>query len=130
MGGQLHARVMIVEDEPTFQELVQLVLSFDPMFEVVSVAGTGEEALERLEESHPDLVLLDFRLPGIDGLETAKHIKRRCPNIRIALVTAHTEEAVGQLAKQVRVQEVIPKSEFSLERVCALLRAPAEHEEQ
>ena len=130
MGGQLHVRVMIVEDEPTFQELVQLVLSLDPMFEVISAAGTGEEALERLEEACPDLVLLDFHLPGMDGLETARYIKRQCPNTRIALVTAHVEDVLERLAKNVQIQEVIPKSKFSLERVRALLPSPPEPEGQ
>jgi DNA-binding NarL/FixJ family response regulator len=63
-------RVMIVEDQPIFQELAELVLSLDPQFEIVRIAGTGEEALQVLEEANPDLILLDFRLPGIDGLET------------------------------------------------------------
>lgn len=70
---------MIVEDQPAFQELVQLVLSLDPRFDVICTSGTGDEALEQLDEVCPDLVLLDFLMPGMDGLETAKRIKGRWP---------------------------------------------------
>ena len=112
---------MIVEDEPTFQELVQLVLSLDPRFEIVDTSGTGEDALEHLDEACPHLVLLDFRLPGIDGLETAKRMKEKLPDMKIALVTAHTEEVLARLAKEARIEEVIPKASFSLERVHQLV---------
>lgn len=112
---------MIVEDEPSFRELVQLVLSLDPQFQIVCTAGTGEEALEELAGACPDLVLLDFRLPGIDGLETAKRMMQQRPDVKIALVTAHTEEVLDRLAKEAQIHEVIPKASFSLERVRLLV---------
>ncbi len=114
-------RVMVVEDEPSFQQLVELVLSLDPRFEIVVSADSGEMALEELADAHPDLALLDFRLPGIDGLETAKRIKELCPKVKIALVTAHTEEVLGRLAKEAHVEEVIPKADFNLSRVYRIL---------
>ena len=114
---------MIVDDEPVFQELVLLVLSLDPSFEVVRIAGTGEEALQEFEDASPDLVLLDFRMPGIDGLETAKRMIERRPEVKIAMVTAHTEEIIGRLAREARIREVIPKANFSLERVQQVIAA-------
>lgn len=114
-------RVMVVEDEPTFQELVQLMLSLDRRFELVCTAASGEEALERLSAACPDLILVDFRLGGIDGLETAKRMRLQLPDVKIAMVTAHTEEVLDRLAKQAQVQEVIPKASFSLDRLHRLL---------
>ncbi len=110
-------KVMIVDDEPVFQELVLLVLSLDPKFEVVRIAGTGEEALSAFEDADPDLVLLDFRMPGIDGLETARRMKEQSPDTKIAMVTAHTEQVLGRLAREAQIHEVIPKASFNLERV-------------
>ena len=110
-------RVMIVEDQLAYQELVQVVLSLDPRFDVVSVCDNGEAAVKAFDEASPDLVLLDFRMPGIDGLETAKRMKERRPEVTIAMVTAHTAEVLSRLAREARIQEVIPKANFSLERV-------------
>lgn len=125
MADMERIRVMIVDDEPVFQELVLLVLSLDPKFDVVRIAGTGEEALCELESADPDLVLLDFRMPGMDGLETARRIKQRSPDTKIAMVTAHTEQVLGRLALEARIHEVIPKAKFNLERVQRLVEAPS-----
>ena len=116
-------RVMIVEDQPTYQELVQIVLSLDPQFDVVGVASDGLEALDSFDEVRPDLVLIDFLMPGLDGLETAKQMKQRRPEVKIAMVTAHEEEVLKRLASEARIQEVIPKARFSLDRVQRLVQA-------
>ena len=116
-----NVRVMIVEDQPSYQELVQVVLSLDPQFEVVAVASDGNEALDGFDEASPDLVLIDFLMPGLDGLETAKRMKERRPDVKIAMVTAHEEEVLKRLAREARIQEVIPKASFSLGRVQRLV---------
>ena len=84
------ARIMVVEDAPEFQELVVLTLTLEPHLKVDFIASSGEEALDAFDRVAPDLVLLDFRLPGIDGLETARRMKQRRPDVKIALVTAYT----------------------------------------
>ncbi len=117
-----NVRVMIVEDQPSYQDLVQVVLSLDPRFEVVAVASDGQEALDGFDEANPDLVLIDFLMPGLDGLETAKRMKDRRADVRIAMVTAHEEEVLKRLASEARIQEVIPKRGFSLDKVQRLVR--------
>ena len=114
-------RVMVVEDARSFQEVVVLTLSLEPYVKIVSTADSGEEALAALEEAAPGLVLLDFRLPGIDGLETAKRMKKQRPDIKIALVTAYAEEVASKAKKEGNVEVVIPKAQFSLARVQQLL---------
>ncbi len=114
-------RVMIVEDVESFQEVVVMTLSLEPYFKVVYIADSGEEALEAFAKASPELVLLDFRMPGIDGLETAKRMKKQRPDVKIALVTAYSEEVLERAAKEAQVDEVIPKSSFSLARVQQLL---------
>ena len=113
---------MIVESDPTFQDLIKLVLADDPHLKIVWTAGTGEEACDRVGALSPDVILIDFHLPGIDGFETGKRIKEQLPNVTIVMVTAHTEEVFARLAKEAQIDEVIPKSGFSLERVQRLLR--------
>ena len=84
--GKKQIRVMLVEDEIGYQDLVKLVLSLEPLFEVCETATTGEEALQKFEQATPDLVLVDFRLPGIDGLETTRRLKERRPDVVVVMV--------------------------------------------
>ncbi len=120
-----HIRVMVVEDGPVFQELLILTLSLEPYFELAYIADSGEEALEEFAKVSPDLVLMDFRLPGIDGLETAKRMKAQRPAVKVAIVTAYAEEVLNRAAKDAGVLDVIPKASFSLERVRQLLGLPS-----
>ncbi len=121
MNRQAARRVMVVEDAPEFQELVVLTLTLEPHFAVEFIANSGEEAIEAFDRVSPDLVLMDFRLPGIDGLETAKRMKERRPDVKIALVTAYAEQVLERAATEANVEAVIPKAEFSLARVQAVL---------
>ena len=115
--------VMVVEDAPEFQELVVLTMTLEPHMKVDFIASSGEEAIEAFDRVAPDIVLLDFRLPGIDGLETARRMKRQRPDVKIALVTAYAEDVLKKAAHEAHVEGVIPKSEFSLARVQAILSA-------
>lgn len=114
-------RVMVVEDSAEFQELVVLTVSLEPYIKIVYIADSGEEALEEFDRASPDLVLLDFRLPGINGLETARRMKQQRSDVKIALVTAYAEDVMERAAKEANIEEVIPKNSFSLTRVKQLL---------
>lgn len=87
------ARVLFVEDDEDIRELVRYNLGKEG-FEV-SLAETGEQALEMLEADLPDLVLLDLMLPGIDGLEICRRLKRdgRTANLPVVMLTARGEES-------------------------------------
>mgnify|MGYP001608716724 CR=1 FL=1 len=122
MATRSITRVMVVEDSKEFQEVLILTLSLEPYVKVVHIADSGEEALRSLETASPDLVLLDFRLPGIDGLETARRIKKQRPNTTIALVTAYADEVSKRAYEEGNVNGVIPKSSFSLTRIRELLQ--------
>ena len=114
--------VMVVEDAPEYQGAVALALSLEPYLKSVHVAPSGEEALSRFTKDFPDLVLLDFQLPGMDGLETARRMKERRPDVKIALVTAHTLTALERVANDASVDEVIPKAKLSQARLQLLIR--------
>ena len=115
------ARVMVVEDAPEYQGAVVLALLLEPEFKDLHLASSGEEALEAFDEVAPDLVLLNYRLPGIDGLETAKRMNARRQDVKIVLVTAHVEEVFARAAEVAGVQEIIPKSQLSVARLQRLL---------
>lgn len=84
-------RVLVVEDEPELVDLTRMVLEIGG-YEIESVL-TGEEALRAIEESEPDVVLLDIRLPGISGWDVLEALAEQGRHIRVIPVSAHTSQS-------------------------------------
>ncbi len=83
------ARVLVVDDEDKIRQILDAYLR-DEGFEVIN-ASTGEEALARFDQSPPDLVVLDIMLPGMDGLDVLRELRRRS-DVYVILLTARAEE--------------------------------------
>jgi DNA-binding NarL/FixJ family response regulator len=86
-------RVYVVEDQPALLKNLLKVLSTFPEIEVVGSAQEGEAAVADILEVKPQLVLLDLELPGIDGIEVTKRVKRRSNEIEILILTSFDDEA-------------------------------------
>jgi len=91
---KIPAKVLIVDDEKDFVEMFSLRLTAQG--EKVSTAFSGKEALTLLEQVPIDVVILDIRMPGMDGIDTLKQIKKHHPIVEVILLTGHgsTETAV------------------------------------
>ncbi len=83
----MYPAVLIVDDETTIIESLEGILS-DDGFEVMH-AYNGYEALKKIEQESPDIVLLDIWMPGMDGIETLKEIKKITPNLPVVMITGH-----------------------------------------
>src|SRR5258705_2414305 len=83
-------RVLVVDDVAMVRRLVVDALSIDPEVQVVGVAGNGREALEKIPEVLPDLLVLDYEMPEMDGLETLIEVRKRYPSIRVIIFSSHT----------------------------------------
>jgi len=83
----MYPAVLIVDDEATIIESLEGILS-DDGFEVMH-AYNGYEALKKIEAESPDIVLLDIWMPGMDGIETLKEIKKIAPNLPVVMITGH-----------------------------------------
>jgi DNA-binding NtrC family response regulator len=81
------ASILLVDDDTAFRHVMSGELR--RLGHDVATAGSGEEALERVERSEPEIVLLDLRLPGINGLETLRAIHTRNPAIEVIMLTGH-----------------------------------------
>jgi DNA-binding NtrC family response regulator len=84
---RIPTRVLIVDDEKDFVEMFSLRLKESG--ETVFTAYSGQECLDKLEQVSIDVVVLDIKMPGMDGLETLKEIKKRHPIVEIILLTGH-----------------------------------------
>jgi len=82
-------KVLVVDDEPDTLELVKLVLESGG-FETL-LAASGTQALEQIERTRPDLVLLDIMMPDMDGWDVFRKIKEKDPKIPIAILTAKAQ---------------------------------------
>ena len=114
-------KVIIADDEPLARERLRALLAGEPGVEVVAEAGDGGEALHACAEHHPDLVLLDIAMPGIDGLEAARHLAAFEPRPAVVFCTAYDAhalsafeaQAIDYLVKPVRAERL----SAALERV-------------
>lgn len=80
-------RVLLVDDSPEMRHLLRMILRRDDRFEVVGEAGDGREAVEQAERVRPDLVLLDLRMPVMDGYEALPLLRERHPAARVVVVS-------------------------------------------
>jgi len=84
---KIPAKVLIVDDEKDFVEMFSLRLK--ETGEKVFTAYSGQECLECLQQENIDVVVLDIKMPGMDGIETLKEIKKQNPIVEIILLTGH-----------------------------------------
>jgi two-component system, NarL family, response regulator LiaR len=89
----LSHRVFLVEDHAFTRDGLRVAIGREPELIVVGEARSGEEALEFLATIAVDVVVLDIGLPGIDGIETCRRLKRTHPGTRVVMLTAHQLEA-------------------------------------
>lgn len=83
-------RVMIVDDVAIVRRLVADALAVDPELQVVGMAANGREALAKVPSLAPDLIVLDYEMPEMDGLETLRELKRSWPRVRVVLFSTYT----------------------------------------
>jgi two-component system, NarL family, response regulator LiaR len=87
-------RIALVDDHRVVQTGLRSYLESFPDLEVVGAAANGEEALQRLEEWLPDVVVMDLHMPGgIDGVEATRRARALSPHTQVVVLTAHTDEA-------------------------------------
>jgi DNA-binding NarL/FixJ family response regulator len=81
-------RILLVEDNQVFRDALQLLLGMRADVEVVAAVADGNEALPATEQHKPDVVLMDYRLPGMDGVQATAALKEAYPDLRVVVLTA------------------------------------------
>ena len=110
-------RVLLVDDDELMRTGLAAVLSSDPAIEVVAQASTGRLALERIRVRHPDVVLMDVRMPDLDGIAATRRLLAAAPEVKIIILTTFEQDdyifgaidagASGFLLKRTRPEELL-----------------------
>ncbi len=85
-------RVLIVDDHAVLRQALRLLLEVHQEIEVVGDASNGREALEAAEKLSPDVILMDMVMPGLNGLEATRQIRRRAPKTKVLILTGYMED--------------------------------------
>lgn len=85
-------KVLIADDQELIRESLKIVLGANEDMEVTGIAENGEEVLSQIKKEKPDVILMDIRMPGIDGVECTRLVKEKYPNIYIIVLTTFDDD--------------------------------------
>ena len=102
-------RVVLVDDEAMVRVGLRMVLTAEADIEVVGEAADGGSAVEVVEATEPDVVLMDVRMPDVDGIEGARRVLARCPGVRVVVLTTFDEDEYVEAALRAGVSGFLLK---------------------
>jgi two-component system response regulator NreC len=110
-------RLMLVDDHEVIRVGLKTFLQTQADFDVVAEAGNGEEAVDRAMETHPEVILMDITMPGVDGMEATRRLQVLCPECLILALTVHDDKqylmqmlaagASGYITKQAAADDLV-----------------------
>ena len=113
-------RLLVADDHTIVREGIRALLASSPDLRIVGEAGDGREVIRLAGQLNPDLILLDLCMPGLNGTEVIRYIKRRHPAIRIAILTVHNSEDYIRAALDAGADAYILKQDSASELVTAI----------
>ena len=120
--GALRARVLVADDSDVFLRVAASVISATSGLRLVGAVGSGEEAIRLLPELRPDLVLLDFQMPGMDGIQTTRIIRRDEPRTVVIVISAELD-GLSDVARAAGAATTLHKRDFVAHTLDALWQA-------
>ena len=108
-------QVLIVDDQEPFRTAARMVVELTEGFEVIGEAPSGEDALGLAADLHPDLILMDINLPGMDGLETTRQLTSRYPQMKVIVMSTYEPDEYEDSALAAGAVAFLPKSDLAPE---------------
>ena len=113
-------RVLLVDDHAIMRDGIRALLGLNEDIEIVGEASEGREAIEKTKELSPDLVIMDIAMPGIDGLEATRRIKKQNPNVKVLILTQYNNKEYILSAVKAGAAGYLPKRALGSELVSAV----------
>lgn len=111
-GERYVIRILIVDDNPAVRRYLRAILEQQESWRVCGEARTGAEALHQVLDSPPDLVVLDYQMPDVNGVDIAKRISEMFPQIPILMVTLHLSRQLAEAAREAGVRGACAKQDI------------------
>jgi DNA-binding NarL/FixJ family response regulator len=117
-------RILVADDSPAIRRCLRGLLDHHADWHVIDEACNGKEAVERFQQAKPDLIVIDFQMPEMNGLDAARHIVDLSPKTPILMVTIHLSKQLSEEAQKVGIRGACAKGDVScvVDAVDALLR--------
>ena len=116
-------RILLVEDNAVFREALELLFSLRDDIDVVASVGDGNAAVPACIEHEPDVVLMDYRLPGLDGVQATRAVRAACPQAAVVCLTASAEGREIEALREAGAVTCLRKDQELEEIVDAIKRA-------
>ena len=117
-------RVALIEDNDVYRHALELLLTLGGEIEIVASECDGDRIVERCAEVSPDGLLVDYRLPGLDGVQVTRLVRERCPDVAVVALTAAAEAREREALLEAGASACIGKDE-PLDRIVAAVREAA-----
>jgi DNA-binding NarL/FixJ family response regulator len=114
--------ILIVDDSSTVRSSLRSLIESNSDFHVCGEAENGEVAIAKVEEMHPDIVILDLQMPVMNGLDAARHISQLAPNTAMVMFTLHPSGELLRAARAVGVKDVVSKTDQRSDSLMVALR--------
>ncbi len=117
-------RILIADDHVSIRTALRELLDLVTGIEVVGEATTGTEAIDMAEKLNPDIIIMDVRMPNLDGIEATRQIKQRMPHVRVVAHSAYVNPDLSRAMAEAGAEDFIIKGTLDLEQVRAFAGQP------
>jgi DNA-binding NarL/FixJ family response regulator len=107
------ARILVVDDNAAMRRTLRNLLETQDDWRVCDEASDGREAVAKFDKEKFDVIVLDFQMPGMNGLDAAKQITSRSPSTPILMVTLHHSPQLAEEARKVGIRGICPKADIA-----------------
>jgi len=114
-------RVLIADDHRLFAEALRAILGSDRRIDVVGLAASGREAVEKSRQLEPDVILMDISMPGLDGVEATRVILEKQPKVSVVMVTGSDARQDVDAARTAGASGYVTKDRIAAELIGAII---------